>query len=66
MRSAIYKTLKRSCQCGAEMHEVLGYFDSPQETEPKVFRKGWYCTGCKLFDKAILRERTVEENKDGD
>ena len=48
------------------MHEVLGYFDSPQETEPKVFRKGWYCTGCKLFDKAILRERTVEENDDGD
>ena len=53
-----YKPMPKQCQCGAPMEEVIGYDDREHPV-----RAGWYCIECKSFDKAILRETKVEEER---
>lgn len=45
----------KSCHCGKVAVQVIGYDDKDQP-----FRQGWYCPGCRGFDKAIGRERVVK------
>jgi len=47
--------LAKSCKCGLQMQQVIGFDDKDQP-----FRQGWYCPECKAWDKAILRERNVK------
>ena len=39
----------KPCKCGGVAEEVINAED--------MVRVGWYCPGCKDFDKAIARER---------
>jgi hypothetical protein len=41
-----------SCACGGTMAEVI-------HAEEKT-RKGWYCSQCRAFTKAIGRERLIK------
>lgn len=53
-----YKLMPKQCQCGVLMKEVIGY-----DRKEHPLRAGWYCIECKSFDKAILRETKVEEER---
>jgi len=45
---------EKRCLCGATAEEIIN-------TEEKK-RVGWYCSTCKRFEKAILRERLWRKN----
>ena len=43
----------KSCRCGGTSTDVIYAEENT--------RVGWYCTQCKSFDKAIGRERLVDD-----
>lgn len=59
--SAISVDLKsKPCQCGKAMEQIIGFNHRSTDDTYQPYRVGWYCRDCKAFEKAILRERTVE------
>jgi hypothetical protein len=42
------------------MGEIIGY-DECSNGKIVPIRRGWYCVECREWEKAILREMTVED-----
>lgn len=56
MTNPHYEELAKQCRCGRKMAEIIGHDESEN---PKPYRKGWYCTECRCWEDAILRETWV-------
>ena len=49
----------KSCNCGSIMEQVVGFNHRSTDDSYQPYRVGWFCTDCKAFDQAILREREL-------
>ena len=55
---------EKPCRCGGLMGQIVGFDYRSTDGEYHRYRVGWYCKDCKEFEKAILRERQVNEVDD--
>jgi hypothetical protein len=49
----------KPCKCGAVMGQIIGFEYRSSDDTHQPYRVGWYCSKCRAFDTAILRERVV-------
>jgi len=53
---------KLPCECGGEKEQIIGYDHRETDDTYVPVRKGWYCFSCFTWERAVLRERIVDEN----
>lgn len=49
----------KKCSCGGTKNQVITLVDDKGIELASPVRVGWYCSSCKDFERAILRERVV-------
>lgn len=54
---------QKPCQCGGIAKQVITHISQDGKMLDRPQRRGWYCSDCKSWEKAILREMRVEDGE---